>query len=265
MPTLKLGDRGLSYDDVGDGPPVVLLHGVLAHRGVFGRLADRLAAERRVINVDLRGHGASGPAEDYEIGSFSDDLERLLDALDLPAVTLLGWSMGGAIAIDFALRFPARVRQLVLVATTPALTQREDWAPAIPAAEAAHLIDLFGSDWDAGTAAFSAQAVHDATTAERARYLEMARASDPAVSLKCLAAVGGADLRPRLRRAEMPVAVLSGAQDRICPTGASEYLATALGGELHVIPASGHAPFLTAPEAFDAALDRVLRDGSRVR
>src|SRR5438046_2236665 len=91
----------LNYIDVGprDAKPVVLLHAWSFNHRVWGRQINSLSTNHRVIAVDLRGHGASSkPAAGYEPADVSRDVEMLLDHLDLRAVALVGWSLGGAVA-----------------------------------------------------------------------------------------------------------------------------------------------------------------------
>ncbi len=113
---------GLSGEQAGEGPPVVLLHGLTATRRyvVMGsRLLER--SGYRTIAYDARGHGRSTPAPEpaaYGYEHLAEDLEAVLDALDVPRALLAGASMGAHTALRFALRHPERVAALGLV--TPA-------------------------------------------------------------------------------------------------------------------------------------------------
>ena len=112
----------LAVEESGEGPPIVLAHGLTATRRyvVHGsKLLER--SGHRVIGYDARGHGDSDPAPDpraYEYADLVDDLERLLDERGVDAAVLVGVSMGAATTLAFALRAPERVRALVQV--TPA-------------------------------------------------------------------------------------------------------------------------------------------------
>ena len=103
----------LYYREAGEDPPVILLHGgYLDHRMWDGQV-QTLARDHRVVRYDIRSHGRSSAEE----VPFSDveDLGALMDALAIPRATLVGLSMGGFIAADFALARPERVVSLVLV------------------------------------------------------------------------------------------------------------------------------------------------------
>ncbi len=109
------------YHFMGDlgKPVVVLMHGWTANHTRWAQVERRLAADFRVIAYDLRGHGWSekGPELDYGFGSHVLDLQGLMSALKIERATLVGHSMGGMIAQHFALAFPDKVENLVLIGT----------------------------------------------------------------------------------------------------------------------------------------------------
>jgi 3-oxoadipate enol-lactonase len=106
--------------DVGSGPAVVLLHSLGLDRDVWGAVAARLSADARVIVPDLPGHGADTANQPLRgIADAADQVIELLDALEIERATIAGISMGGAIAQELALRHPARVASLALLATMP--------------------------------------------------------------------------------------------------------------------------------------------------
>lgn len=98
-------------------PPLVLLHGWIGSTADWELVAAGLADDRQVLAYDHRGHGQSPHTKDYTFAALVDDLEAWLDEQGLEAVDLVGHSMGGVVAMQFALRRPERVRSLVLVDT----------------------------------------------------------------------------------------------------------------------------------------------------
>jgi pimeloyl-ACP methyl ester carboxylesterase len=104
----------LFYESAGTGRPVILLHGGNLDRRMWDAEFDALRAAHRVIRYDARGYGRSGPAD--TAFSAHHDLLALMDTLQLSRASLVGLSMGGRIAMDFALSHPDRVDRLVLVA-----------------------------------------------------------------------------------------------------------------------------------------------------
>lgn len=131
-----VADMSLSGEAAGDGPPVVLLHGLTAtRRNVVQGSRHLLSRGRRLISYDARGHGESSPAPDpaaYGYADLTADLGAVLDGLVRDRAVLVGSSMGAATAIRFCLAHPERVAALVQI--TPAYRDAE----ALGAAELAH-------------------------------------------------------------------------------------------------------------------------------
>jgi pimeloyl-ACP methyl ester carboxylesterase len=115
--TLK-GDPKLAYYDSGTGtagePPIVLLHGATFRAEDWENIFPRLATRYRVIAYDARGHGKSGRAASYDIGSFADDLLRIIDLAGGAPAIVIGHSLGGATALVAAAKKPAAIKALVL-------------------------------------------------------------------------------------------------------------------------------------------------------
>ncbi len=110
------GVRLVAEDHGGEGPPAVLLHGLAGHRGEWDATVAWMRERYRVVTLDQRGHGASErrPA-DVSCEAYAADVAALFEALELGAVTLIGQSMGGLVAMLTAARHPDLVRALVLV------------------------------------------------------------------------------------------------------------------------------------------------------
>jgi pimeloyl-ACP methyl ester carboxylesterase len=104
------------YEIHGQGEPLLLLHGGLGSIDMFGPVLPRLAKERRVIAVDLQGHGRTelGPRP-LSLPAMGDDMAALVRALGHPQVDVFGYSMGGGVAFRMAVQHPDSVRRLVLV------------------------------------------------------------------------------------------------------------------------------------------------------
>ncbi len=137
MPHLSTNDIATFYEDTGRGPPVVLIHGhSLDLRMWEAQVPPLVDGGYRVIRYDVRGHGRSeAPASGYTWQNYSLDLRDLLDRLDIDApVHLVGLSMGGGIALQFAVDHPQRVASLVLVdSTVPGFTYSPEYSQAVEA------------------------------------------------------------------------------------------------------------------------------------
>lgn len=114
--TIEIHGQPVTYHRFGEGPPVLLLHGITSSSRTWKAVTPRLAERYTVIAPDLLGHGRSAkPQGDYSIGGYASGVRDLLVALDLPRVTVVGHSLGGGVAMQFGYQFPQRVERLVLV------------------------------------------------------------------------------------------------------------------------------------------------------
>lgn len=110
----------LYYKQYGEGHPLVILHGLLGSSGNWHSLASKHLAEHfAVYAVDQRNHGCSPHADSMDYPAMAEDLRDFMDGLELQAVRLLGHSMGGKTAMEFALAYPERVERLVVVDIAP--------------------------------------------------------------------------------------------------------------------------------------------------
>src|SRR4051812_16829318 len=106
----------LRYEEHGTGQPLILLHGGIGTGEMFAPLLPELTAGRRVIAVDLQGHGGTaGVDRPLRPEVLADDIAAVLDPLGLEQADVMGYSLGGIVALRLAIQHPARVRRLVLV------------------------------------------------------------------------------------------------------------------------------------------------------
>ena len=116
MPEVELHGQRVTYHLLGEGPPIVLVHGITSSSRTWRQVMHGLAEHHTVIAPDLLGHGRSGkPRGDYSLGAYASGLRDLLTVLGITKATVVGHSLGGGIAMQFAYQFPERVERLVLV------------------------------------------------------------------------------------------------------------------------------------------------------
>lgn len=108
----------LHTQTLGQGHPLILLHGLFGSADNWGSIARQLSAHYQVISVDLRNHGRSPHSDSQTYAEMADDLLAVLDALGLEQVHLLGHSLGGKVAMQFATRYPERLHTLMVVDMT---------------------------------------------------------------------------------------------------------------------------------------------------
>jgi pimeloyl-ACP methyl ester carboxylesterase len=118
MPNAAIRDIITYYEDTGSGEPLILVMGLGGDLQAWALQVPTLSKHFRVITYDNRGAGrTSAPDKPYSIAGMADDLAGLMDHLGIEKAHILGWSMGGYIAQEFALKYKARVQKLILLAT----------------------------------------------------------------------------------------------------------------------------------------------------
>ena len=252
-------------ETAGTGAPVVLLHGWGMNLRVFDALAARLARHYAVTALDLPGHGASPwPA------GCTPGRQLQLIARSLPrGATLIGWSLGGQLALALAARPVLAVQRLVLIASTPRFVQSEDWPHGLPADTLRQFSRDLGHDSDATVARFLELQVRGslgsaATLAALRAALARHGAARPPALRAGLALLAQTDLRALAPALSVPTLLVAGASDRITPPGAARALAALLpDARLLELPRAGHAPFLSHEEAVAEAALRFLAEPPR--
>ena len=253
----------LHIESVGHGPPLVLLHGWAMHSGLWGPLLPRLAKRYRVHAVDLPGHGHSAPLASFTLDAVVDALAAAFSGAQRP-LTVLGWSLGGLVAMRWALAEPARVGRIALVCTSPRFVACDDWPHAMSCAT----LDRFGDElhvaWKLTVQRFLALQMqggeHARATLVALRSRVFARGEPaPKALFDALTAIRGADLRAEASRVTQPALVVSGSRDTLTLPDAGRWLADHLpAARFALIEGAAHAPFLSHPEAFAGALDGFL-------
>jgi 3-oxoadipate enol-lactonase len=261
---LHLSDLEFFVEDQGQGPVVLLAHGMWCDGGMFADLARELARDHRVLVPDLRGHGRSTvPEQQWEIADLATDLAAMLDRLEVSRLTLLGFSMGGMAAVDFALRFGERLEGLALVGTSAAA---EELVRLAEIRTLARVIQFTGKpsflSHEAARTTFSAE-FQASNPAAVARWESVVGAMSGRALIHALRAVASRPSRvDRLGEITVPSVVVTGAQDRIVKPRWSSVMHRGLArSRLVTYPGVGHAAPTERPAEM-AALIRGLRSGA---
>jgi 3-oxoadipate enol-lactonase/4-carboxymuconolactone decarboxylase len=239
------------------GTPLVLIHSLGTDLRLWDDLVPRLDATLRLVRLDLRGHGLSAdPAEELSLADLSADLAALLDHLEIDRAVLLGISIGGLIALDFALRNQARVRSLILVDTAARIGTAELWQTRMDTLRVygmAHLADSILARWFAPD--FPARCP---AQFQGLRTL-LIRNSVAGYTAAC-AALRDADLRAEVSQIKAPALVLCGAQDAATPPEVVQELAGSLpNAGFAVIPDAGHTAPVEQPQVMADQINAFLR------
>jgi pimeloyl-ACP methyl ester carboxylesterase len=259
--TVHIGGVDLGYEERGAGGlTVLLIHGTAAR--LWGSVADDLAASARTIDYDRRSFGVSAHSPVTDLTRHRDDAAALLDALGAGPAVLVGWSIGGVIALDLALTYPDRVRALVLI-EPPLHAKRRPTLPMLRAIGAAQVLGGLGRP-EAGARAFLGWALGrrdgggDLDRVPPAwRTAMLANAAAIVAELR---AGTGEHIRPaRLGDLDLPVTVLAGSEsDRVFGACARRLAAAVPDAELREVSGAGHVMQHDRPDAVVAAVRRVL-------
>lgn len=260
MPYADRGTHRLWYETLGreGAPPLLLVMGMSFSSRAWGPLGETLSADFRVVVFDNRGAGGSGaPLRPYGMGDLADDAAAVLDSAGVEAAHAFGISMGGMIALELALRHPARVKAMALGGTFAGWREsRKPSAPVVGDLLAGTVLSRLGSHRLIARA-LVADGTRETDFARFAAWIENAGRVRPHVLAQQLAAVTGHDAASRLGEIRVPTLVLAGAEDRLVPVENSRRIAEAIpGARLVLLPGAGHCfPF----ERFEATV-RELTD-----
>jgi pimeloyl-[acyl-carrier protein] methyl ester esterase len=261
---------GLYIETRGQGPDLVLLHGWGLNLRVWDGLASLLEKSFRIITVDLPGHGRSEwnpkartPAEQaWQVHATLESLSN--------RYSLLGWSLGGQIALDLAAAMPGSVERLVLVATTPRFVASPDWPYGMPATALERMATQLKTNYRRTVSDFLELQVRGSTGAEKAladlhASLFQHGEAHPKALVTGLTTLESSDLRPMLPLVRAPTLVITGQYDRVTLPAASRALAEALPDARYIeIRRAAHAPFLSHTAEFASLVTGFLRGEPQV-
>jgi 2-succinyl-6-hydroxy-2,4-cyclohexadiene-1-carboxylate synthase len=250
--------NGIHYhvESAGTGAPLLLLHGFSGSSANWQPHVEEFAAHFRVVTVDLLGHGQTdspADAERYAIEHAAADLMAILDALDLPSAHLLGYSMGGRLALYTSLAYPARFSRLILESASPGLKTAAERQQRIEADEAlARRIEGQGipafADYWTNLPLFATQPPDVRIRLHEQRLHNTA--SGLANSLRGMGTGAQPSLWERLPELTLPTLLLCGALDAKFAAINAEMHALIPGSTLAVIPDAGHTIHAEQPDCF---------------
>jgi pimeloyl-[acyl-carrier protein] methyl ester esterase len=234
----------------GHGPDLVLLHGWAMHGGIFDGLIDALSASYRVHCIDLPGHGRST----LELNSTQlDDLAAAVAPVMPNNAIVLGWSLGGLLALNLAQH--VSLRALVLVSSSPRFIANTEWPHGMAPEVFAQFFTRLQQNLQSTVQDFLRLQVRgDAHAAETFATLKaslLQHPADPQTLQNGLALLRDADASATVAKVRIPTLVVAGEYDRITHPDACAQLASQLPNARHVlIKRAGHAPFISHRDEF---------------
>lgn len=249
------------YRRAGKGRSVVLIHALGLDHHLWDRQIEDLASALDVIAYDARGHGRTdAPAGPYAMSDFADDLAGLIDSLGIDSAHLVGLSMGGMIAQQFALTYPDRVRSLVLADTTSEYNQeaRRQFAERARVTEERGMAPLAAPTTERWfTPEFRSQNPEDVT-----RIMSTFLASPPRGYAASCRAIARIDFTERLVSIQVPTLVLVGSQDTSTTPEMALKIHEYIPGSRYVqIADAAHLTNVARPEEFGRLVLETVRAG----
>lgn len=248
MPHIDRDGVAIYYEDHGSGAPVLLTHGYAASSRMWAHQVETFADRYRLITWDMRGHALSDSPESqtaYSEAATIDDMAAILDRSEVEAAVIGGHSLGGFMSLAFNLKYPERVRALILLGTGPGYrnpTGREGWNKTAEAR--ARRYEERGLSAVSGTAEVRVSSHRSAEGLARAARGMLAQFDSRVIeSLPAIA---------------VPTLVLVGANDEAFLNSSDYMTAKIPGARKVVIPDAGHAANIDNPAAFNAAVEDFL-------
>jgi 3-oxoadipate enol-lactonase len=259
--SVRIGDIDVALTERGDGPALVLLHGLAEDASSWSPIQDRLPG-LRTIAVDLRGHGATTLGDgDGSLAQLAGDLVGLLERVTGPAA-VAGFSLGGTIVLAAAAARPDLVTRPVAIATSSVVGRAavEFFQRRIDQLEAGDR-EGFAAGLAADTEAQVATRI-DVSALARRRLAAVGDGRGYMNAARAMCRLRDEPLTPRLRSIHQHVDVIGGSDDAFCPRRAAEIMLDALpDASFHEIAGAGHLIAVDRPDQLAALLGRLPHTG----
>jgi pimeloyl-ACP methyl ester carboxylesterase len=271
MPTIRVNDLSHHYEQYGEESPLVFVHGGFVDSDMWAPQIEHFSSNYRITTYDLRGHGRTGVSDlsTYTMATFANDLAALLDALEIENPILCGLSLGGMIVQEYAVRYPEKLKALILAdtAVSVSLTLNDKlqryvlfprWAMLLTIRMMS--VEKFTrfSFWLARITRSEGWFGEDESTRD---YVERCMLQmDDGEYLKIYGAIYAFKLLP-LEKITCPVLVLNGEHEsKSVFRHTEEILHRVPQAEARVVPGAGHTSNMENPEAFNQLVDEFLNE-----
>ena len=237
---------------VGTGEPLVLIHGWGTNSNVWNNIEVDLSKYFKLIMINLPGMGGCKSNNDYVMRAIVDSLNKIIPN----NTTLLGWSLGGQIAIAYQRKFPKKIKHLILVSSTPCFINKKEWNYGVEK----EIFEKFSSqllvNWKKTMHQFFLLQLYGVPNIRKvAAKFEGTILSldqpDPSALSAGLELLLDTDYRKILKNINVKTLIISGDKDRLTSLESSKYMDDIIpNSSLKIFPGAGHIPFLFEPEIF---------------
>lgn len=260
----EIENRSYAYDLIGEGPPLVLLHGFTGTKKTWDVFLPKWTKEYTVIRIDMPGHGNTVCTKFPNINEFCTDLASLLDYLNYPKVHILGYSMGGRVALQFSKKQQGRINSLILESSSPGLATKSERqgrmsydSKLIKLLETEGLIS-FVNKWEK-IPLFNSQRKLSFKLKQKIRKERLGQTVDGLVSsLKYMGTGAQSSVWESLIKLNFPILLLVGSLDEKFIKINNVMNKKLLYSQLEVISGAGHAIHVEKPAQFDTVVIEFL-------
>jgi len=241
--------------DFSRGRKVVMLHAAGNNGHAWHNQYDYLGQKHSPIALDLPGHGRTSGVEGLNsIQRYADFVTAFLDALKIDSAVIAGRSMGGAIAMDLAVRYPNRVQALILVATASKFNIPQDRIDGMRAVTMGRAPQAFTTD------GYSPKTAKEKFDLIREGWGEQIK-TDPRVRYTDMIACSQVDLREQISKIDKPTLILAGADDLVTTPADMEFVKGRIkGARLEVIADAAHNLTTEKPQEVNTAIETFLAE-----
>ncbi len=263
-------DYSVYYEDLGQGQPVILIHGwPLSSKSWEPQVSALLDAGYRVITYDRRGFGKSGASLDgYDYNTLTADLEELISNLDLQNVVLVGFSMGGGEVVRYLTNNGSdNVAKVALISSIiPLVKQKEDNPDGVPEGDLNEILENVKKDRVTFLESFHKNFYNYGLLSQSVSQAQLnydwsiASNASPIATLKCAESWANTDFRPELQNVTVPTLIVHGDDDKVVPIStAGDQAAKGIpNSEYHIIEGAPHGLNVTHAEELNQILINFL-------
>ncbi|MBF0478314.1 MAG: alpha/beta fold hydrolase [Candidatus Omnitrophica bacterium] len=266
MPSIKTNHHiNWNYETEGTGKDLLFIHGWGVDLRIWRQQLKYFSTHRRVISVDLPGHGSTDWQPDFTLAQIAEDVITILEAEEAQDVDVVGSSLGGLVALKSFEADPAMFGSLIFVGSMPRFSKTSEYPYGVDVQQMLKVSRQLQMKFpDVLKSFFRSTFTFEERQSRRFKWMERFRRDAEPPNLNAikeyLEIIYDEDLRDVLMRVNIPVAFFYGEGDVICPLAAMEEMKKIVpAGTFQSFEKLGHFPFLTAPDQFNEVLDGFLK------